>query len=165
MTTSAATLLANPTLPLAFPPLVGKLLDMKGQIVSLGTVRELKVRKGETAIQKASVFSCRAGVSYDNIKAVKEKRENGELPEVNQGLNWGEWAVFPHLIHHKGEFYFRCNTLPGNIPKVAYQRNGAIITKEEAQVAALASEFRDHEDTDVFTIKVSSIKEINGERV
>lgn len=139
-----------------------QLLSRKGQICTFTTTRDLKVRKGQDPIKKTSTFQARVGVNYDNIQAVKEKRANGELPAENQGLPWGTWAAFPYVIEHKDEFYFRCTTIRNNfIPKTEYTRNGQVISKEEAQAAALASEFREGEPSDVFNIKVSSILSVN----
>lgn len=138
-----------------------KLLERKGQICTFTTTRDLKVRKGHAPIKKTSTFQARVGVNYDNIAAVQEKRTNGELPAENQGLPWGEWVVFPYIIAHKGEHYFRCTSIRNNfIPKTEYIRDGVIISKEEAQVAALASEFRESEPSEVFNIKLSSIVEV-----
>lgn len=138
------------------------LMSKKGQIVTMCTVRPAKVRKGRDPIEKHSQFQCRVGVNYDNIAAVKEKRESGELPKENAGLPWGQWHVFPYVIEHKGEYYFRCTTLNGGHRWPAkYYRNGVEISAEEAKADCLASEFSEKKSiSDVFTIKVSSIVEV-----
>ena len=137
------------------------LMNRKGQIATITTTRALKVRKNETAINKTSTFQCRVGVDYDNIKVVQEKRENGEIPTENAGLPWGQWEIFPYVIEHKGERYFRCTTIRNNfIPKTTYIRDGVEISVEEAQRAALASEFRAGDSSDVFNIKISSIVDV-----
>lgn len=140
---------------------INELLNKKGQFVSFKTERNLKVKKNQTPIVKVSEFIARIGVDYDNMQSVKTKRENGELPEENQGLAWGEWVKFPYLIAHKDQFYLRCSTTKNSHQKgkVKYYRNGVEISKEEAKAASLASEFYDKEDQDVFNIKVSSIIE------
>lgn len=142
---------------------VHKLMGLKGQFASLRTVRPLKVKKGKAEILKDSTFTCRVGVNYDNITAVKEGREDGSLPAENAGLPWGEWLVFPYVIAHKGCHYFRCTSVHNDnaIPRVIYTRNGVEITKDEAKADALASEFYEKEG-EVFTVKVESITEING---
>lgn len=137
------------------------LLSRRGQIVTVNTERPMKVRKGQDAITKRSEFQCRVGVNYDNIKAVQAKRESGELPAENQGLPWGEWALFPYVITHKGEYYVRCTMLRNGFRKAAeFIRNEQLISKEEAQIACLASEFREGDDNEVFNIKVSSIRAV-----
>jgi len=150
------------------PESVMALVHMKGTIVSMVTVKACKVRKGEQAITKQSEFNCRMGVNYDNMAAVQEKREDGTLPAVNAGLPWGEWAIFPHLIHHKGTFYIRCTTLAGNSRKATYFRGNAEISSDEAKLTCLASELPKHDEDvtlDVFTVKVESIGKINGKLV
>ena len=149
----------------SLPQRVLDLLNLKGQIATLLTCRDAKMRKGRPAIQKESRFQCRIGVNYDNIETVQIKREVGILPEENAGLPWGEWLVFPYVIGHKGNHYFRCTVLNnGYIPRTRWLRDGVEITKEEAQVDCLASEFSE-KDNDVFTVKVESILEVNGKAV
>ena len=134
------------------------LLSRKGQIVTMLTERDCKVRKNKDPIRKRSEFQCRVGVNYDNIQSVKEGRADGTKPAENAGLPWGEWALFPYVIHHKGEYYFRCTTLNNAFRKApVYTQNGQVITKEQAQIDCLASEFSDAEQGEVFNIKVSSL--------
>lgn len=142
--------------------MLNKLLSKKGQIATLVTSRPMKVRKGCAPIQKVSKFQCRVGVTYDNIAAVQDKRDSGELPAENAGLPWGQWHMFPYVIEHKGEYYFRCTTLNGGnrYPSV-YLRDGVEIAADEAKVDCLASEFKSGPASDVFNIKVSSILEAN----
>ena len=137
------------------------LTSRKGQIVTIQTTRAMKVRKGQDPIQKSSEFQCRVGVNYDNIQAVKDKRAEGILPAENAGLPWGEWVDFPYFIAHKGEYYVRCTVLRNAHRKApSYTQNGQEITKEQAAVMCLASEFRDSDDNDVFNIRVSSIRSV-----
>lgn len=138
------------------------LLNRRGQIATITTERPLRVRKGQAPITKISTFQCRVGVDYDNIQTVREKRESGELPEENAGLPWGRWINFPYVIEHSGTTYFRCTRIRNNFrPRTTYIRNGVEITRDEAEDAALASEFRSTEsDNEVFNIKVASIREV-----
>jgi hypothetical protein len=119
--------------------------------------------------EKDSTFTARVGVDYDNISAVKEKRETGELPAENAGLPWGEWLHFPHVIIHNGKCYFRCTSVNGNaacVPVVKWWKDGREISKDEAMAVALASEKGGEGDPrDVFTVKVDSITHINGNPV
>lgn len=137
------------------------LLARKGQIATFTTSRPLKVRKNETPITKISTFQCRVGVDYDNIKAVQEKRAEGELPAENAGLPWGQWVNFPYVIEHKDTFYFRCTRIRNNfIPKTTFMRDGVEITRAQAQAAALASEFKADDGNEVFNVKVDSIQAV-----
>jgi hypothetical protein len=151
------------------PSKVQTLLSMKGQFLTITYGKECKVRKGEAPIFKFSKMMLRAGVSYDEIQAVKAKRESGELPAENQGLAWGAYVpgLYPYIIEHKGNLYFRFFTVP-NAQRYAptFVRNGKEITREEAQTACLASEFQERETTlETLTVKVEGILEINGKEV
>lgn len=137
------------------------LLSRKGQIVTVKTQRPVKMKKGQPAVMKTSEFQCRVGVNYDNIKAVQDKRESGELPKENAGLPWGEWALFPYVIQHKGEYYVRCTVLNNGFRKApVYTMDGIVVDKAAVQAIALASEFREGDDNEVFNIKLSSVLEV-----
>lgn len=137
------------------------LLSRKGQIVTIETERKMKTRKGQPEIIKHSEFQCRAGVNYDNIQAVKDGRADGSKPAENAGLPWGEWVAFPYIIEHKGEFYFRCTTVNNGFRcSPRYTIGGVEITKEEAEARCVASEFRDGDASEVFNIRVSSIRSV-----
>lgn len=166
--TTTQTLLSTNTVDFSlFPAKIRKLFDLKGQICTLRTMKDCKVRKGETPIVKDSVFQCRIGITYDNIAAVQEKRELGILPAENAGLPWGRWIIFNYLIEHKDEYYFRCTMLHNvhSVHERRFLRNGIEISVDEAKAACLASEFKDMSDNDVFCIKVNNIMEINGKDV
>lgn len=166
MTTStipASTFVAIQQLPEG----IAKLLKMKGTIATLKTEKECKTRKtaGNISVTKVSTFQCRIGVNYENIQAVKEKRAEGILPEENQGLPWGRWVdgLFPYVIEHNGTFYFRCSTVNNNyVPEVRYFKNAVEISKDEAKLLCLASEFTE-KTGDCFNIKVDNILEVNGQ--
>jgi hypothetical protein len=138
------------------------IMQRKGQIATFVTERPMKVRKGMAPITKRSEFQARVGVNYDNIKRVQDKRDAGVLPEENAGLPWGTWHVFPYVIEHKGEYYVRCTVVRNDFRRAAtYMQNGEEITREAAQAQCLASEFAERgDDTEVFNIKVSSIREV-----
>lgn len=140
---------------------IDKILEKKGQFVHFKTQREMKTKKGVSPITKVSNFVARVGVSYDNMKNVKHKRESGELPQKNQGLPWGEWVDYPYLIEHKDSLYVRCSTTNNKEQKgtVKYFQNGSEVSYDEVKQSCLASEFKEKSD-DVFNIKVDSILEI-----
>lgn len=168
--TTTLSLPTNTTIDLSlFPAKVRNLFALKGQIVTLRTMKDCKMRKGEALIVKDSTFQCRVGVNYDNIANVKEKREDGRLPEENAGLPWGQWVegLFPYVIEHKGSYYFRCTMLHNehSIHKRRFLRNGIEVSVDEAKAACLASEFKDMSDNDVFCVRVENIMEINGKDV
>lgn len=149
--------LANPQLQAH----LDTLLSRRGQIVTVKTQRPLKMRKGQAQVIKHSEFQCRVGVTYDNIQAVQDKRAAGELPSENAGLPWGEWALFPYVIQHNGEYYVRCTVLHNAFRRAAvYTVEGVEVDKDSVRAMALASEFREGSDNDVFNIKLSSVVEV-----
>lgn len=159
---------ATPDLTI-FPAKVRALFSLKGQIATLETMKDCKVRKGKAPIVKHSIFQARIGVTYDNISAVKVKRADGTLPEENAGLPWGTWVegLFPYVIEHKGCYYFRCSITNNShsVCKQRFLRHGNEITVDEAKVDCLASEFSDHSDNDIFNIKIDNIISINGNSI
>jgi hypothetical protein len=139
-----------------------------GQFLSLTMDKPLKMRKGMPQVFKHSKLVVRAGVEYDNQKDVIAKRDNGELPKENAGLPWGEWEQYPYTISHNGGRYFRFSTAKG-APRFSptFTINGVEIPKEVAEKMALASEFKDARDLDVFTLKeenLTSVK-VGGEEL
>lgn len=138
------------------------LMSRKGQIVTVKTQRPVKMKKDQPAVTKTSEFQCRVGVNYDNIKAVKEGRASGDLPAENAGLPWGEWIDFPYTIGHKGETYVRCTMLDNSFRRapVFMLADGAVVDKEFVKSRALASEFKEGDESVVFNIKLSSLLEV-----
>jgi hypothetical protein len=147
------------------PPLVSSLMHMTGQIVTLTTERTVKYLKGVTVAEttKRSTFQCRIGAAYDNLAVVLAKRENGELPSENAGLNGMRWVSFPHLLQgvKSGKFQIRCTTLRSGVPSVTFIRNGVEISRAVAMVGTLASEQSIDERPDVFNVSIESITEVN----
>jgi hypothetical protein len=174
-TTTAPRTTANPpafahvAISAPIPAAVARLVTLKGQFVVIRTVRDLKTYKGTVGhYEKDSTFTARIGVDYDNISAVKEKRETGELPAENAGLPWGSWLIFPYIIAHKGNHYVRCTSVNGNaacVPTVRFLKDGKEISKEAAMAVATAAEKGGDDERDVFTIKVESITHINGKPI
>lgn len=141
------------------------LLSKKGQFINVVYEKPIKQLKGSphTKVTKEVSLVGRAGVTYDNIQNVKDKRESGELPAENTGLKWGEWLPggFPYLIKHKDELYARITLGTNNTPKATYRIDGKPVTQKEALAYALASEKpKDDEKPDVLTINLKNIKSI-----
>jgi len=138
------------------------LMTRKGQIVTIKTTRPVKMKKGQVAVNKTSELQCRVGVNYDNITAVKEGRADGTLPKENAGLPWGEWLEFPYTIGHKGETYVRCTMLNNGYRRapVFTLADGTVVDRATVQAGALASEFKEGDDSTVFNIKLSSLIEV-----
>jgi hypothetical protein len=146
------------------PANVTALLNLKGQIVTLTTSRQMKMKAGFPATTKVSTFQCRMGCNYDNIAAVKEGRADGTLPAENAGLNGVVWAIFPHLLigEKSGRFQLRCTKLDGNPTVTKFYRDGAEISQKDALTGAYASEQPRDEVPNVFNVMVDNITHVNS---
>jgi hypothetical protein len=141
---------------------INDIMTRKGTIVTVTSQKEVKVKKGNAPITKLSVFQARLGVTYDNMKSVQEKREDGRLPEQNQGLPWGTWKDFPYIIEHNGKEYVRFSKVNSSVPaKTVFFRDGQEIPVDEVKRVALASEFS-KSDLDCFNILADNIIDIKG---
>jgi hypothetical protein len=138
--------------------LLQKFLSKTGQICSVTWQRPCKTYKGETRkVEKRVSAVVRAGVNFDAMASVKEKRENGELPPENTGLPWGEWFVFPYIIAHKGDHYLRFSHFPGGKLETHFFLDGKEVNKGKLREICLASEFTERESLDCFNVRASSI--------
>jgi hypothetical protein len=141
--------------------IVSVLSSNKGSNLKVIWNRPLKTRKGITSkVEKITRIVARGGVEYDNLGIVQEKRENGELPDQNAGLPWGQWANFPYHIEHKGTDYARFYPASGInfTPQVQYFLDGVEVDKSQVEPLCLASEFPvDREAPLCFTVKADSV--------
>lgn len=131
-----------------------------GSFVGMEWERELPVRaayKGNTRVIKKSKGVVRFGVEYDNIKAVQQKRKDGELPSENEGLKWGEWEEYPYFIKHNEKHYLRCTESHNNRVRTEYLLNGRPVSKDELESICTKAAFTQHQDLDVFTINIDNI--------
>ena len=135
-------------------------LNKRGQFLSVIWRRDAKTKKGcPHKIEKlVAAHSIRAGVVYDNMAAVADKRESGELPAENAGLPWGAWYLFPHIIEHKGNYYFRF-ALNKGVSKfeTTWLCDGVAVTFDDVAAWLLASEKSNGELPDVITVKSGDI--------
>lgn len=133
-----------------------------GTWISIEWQKSLKTRKGveDTIVKKTSAV-LRMGVTYDHKASVIKKRENGELPEVNQGLPYGTWHLFPYLIEYKGSYQLRVTTTDSTKYNTKYYLNGKEVTKDDIASMVLKSEITSSRDKpEVFNIKVENILNI-----
>ena len=123
--------------------------------------KELPVRKTFPGItvSKRSTATVRTGINYNNLASVNLKRTTGELPSTPQSLPWGEWAIYPHFIQHKGKSYLRVNLDGNNKIHTEYFINGSPATKAQAQVYCTKAAFPENEKTpDILTISIDNIR-------
>ena len=134
----------------------------KGSFHTMRWSKSLKTRKGIQGINvtKETVATVRFGVGYDNMKAVQVKRENGILPEQNQGLPWGTWKQYPYTIEHKGNTYIRAALTPNANIKTVYRLNGVEVDKETLANIVLKSELESRKGNDVLAVNTDNIIEI-----
>jgi hypothetical protein len=136
-------------------------MSKKGQFGRARWRKHLKTRKGvQGIVEKVTCMTIRAGIDYDNMKAVKEKRESGELPAENAGLPWGEWVAFPYLIAHKDKHYLRLYPNGNGKIETQYFLNGSPATMEEISSYVLASELPKGEKPDCITVSLENIEEL-----
>ncbi len=150
----------------AFPILKKLIPRADGRFVGVLWVRPLKTRKefnGATVTKEVRTV-VRAGINHEMREAVKEARESGDLPSVNNGLPWGQWSAFPLLITHKGQTYVRLYPVAVNdvsrAPRVIYRENGVRITRERAQALCLASEFSETTEVTCYTLKAENLRRV-----
>ena len=144
--------------------ILANILAKKGQFGNATWHKILKTRKVfETlTIEKMTTMSMRAGIKYDNLASVKEKRENGELPSENSGLPWGEWVAFPYLIAHKGKHYLRLYPNGNGKIETAYFLNGTPCKLDEVRAYLLASELpKPGNEPDCITVTLDNITNLS----
>ena len=138
----------------------------KGAFKSMVLERQLKTKKqySDNIITKRTTGSAlRFGVAYDNMKAVKEGRENGTKPAENAGLIGRHWLV-ENLISQSdrtGKTLLRVSLANNSKMETEYFLNGRKVNKEDIAPMCYASETKAHEYTEVFDIATDSIISIS----
>lgn len=140
--------------------IISNLKSKKGQFGRVVWEKDLKTRKDYkgVSIRKRTAMVARAGINYDNLAIVKEKRENGTLPESNAGLSWGIWQEFPYLISHKESTYIRL--YPTSNMETLYFREGKISSLEDIREYVLASELPKGDSPDCITVNLDNVIEL-----
>lgn len=144
--------------------IVAKLEGHKGQQVNATWEREAATLKDcPLVITKRTTTAVRAGITYANLRSVREGIANGERGEV-QEITWAEWVQHPFILRHKAKLteYVRLykpvlnNTQP---PLVEWFIGGQPATYEKVEPYLLAKEKRkeEREETECFTVKASDI--------
>lgn len=141
--------------------IVTRLLQLRpGSFHRIRYQRPLKFRKAFEEANfgfKETEGIFRLGINYENLGAVREKREADG--SENEGMAPSlQWLVFPRLIlNTKTEkIYARIYTANGQIPKVSYTLNGSPVEKESLREYCLASEFADHKEVPCFLLDVEN---------
>lgn len=126
-------------------------------------VKTLAAFKGADLTKSVRMVG-RMGIDYDKQKSVQEKRETGELPSESQPLPWGNWAIFPYLIEHKGNYYVRLynGTSDKVRPEVHFFLDGNEVAFESIAHMLPANE-KQEKHGDCFTCKVENMTRIHHE--
>lgn len=143
--------------------LVTKILQKKGEFTRLVYERPLKFRAAFKEFDgvKHTELTCRIGIDYDSMKAVKEKRNDGRLPEQNAGLSGLSWIVPEYLlVNSSNELLLRVYLHPNCYKKSTYYLNGLEVSKEDLREYCLASEFQES-NKDCLNIYLSKISELS----
>lgn len=140
------------------------LLSRKGQIVTIYARRGLKIRTKfpNTKIEKYSVFQARAGVIYNHLAKVIEKRAESQLPEYNAGLNGMKWERFPYILRSikTNKLYFRFYSINNTfVPKVKYILNGQEVLRDDIEQFVLANEIKEN-NRECFDYPLDCIMEV-----
>lgn len=85
--------------------------------------------KGRVLVKQTTMV-CRTGVEYANITTVALRLAEQGRTADDLTLPWGEWAVYPFLIVHKGEEYLRVSPAVGARPRSTYSVDGAEVDAE-----------------------------------
>lgn len=147
--------------------LIAKLQNKnKGQWMICRWTSDLPIKaiykKQGVVVNKTTTTTVRVGISYQNMKSVQAKAENGY--ELKHELNWGVWST-DHpglLIEHKGNIYLRMYNSP-NKPKSVYFLNGKEISKEDLISKGIVQDSywkKTNESVDCFTVNITNIEEI-----
>jgi len=137
----------------------------KGTFMKLSVRRPMKMKKGQPQLFKCWSAQVKAGLPYDHLGVVIQGRQDGSLPEENQGLRGDQhWHTFPYVIQKaNGSFDYKF-TRSGcaKAKSVILDANGNQVDKEVAKEMAYSSEFSSS-DTPVFQIGeqyITAISEI-----
>ena len=150
--------------------MIETLRSRKGQFVRIEyttTTEPAAAHKGRS-LTKRTTMTVRTGVEFGNLASVQLAIASGQRGEV-QPLAWGEWAIHPWLITHKGAEYLRV-TIDG-VPQSArstYMVDGAEVSRD-VYLSMLTPSRRaailDGDRPEVLTIKVENIHTLAGVEV
>lgn len=114
--------------------------------------------KGVTLTKRCTAV-VRTGVSFANLKVVREAIDAGERPEV-ASLPWGEWAVFPFVIVHKGTEYLRLTLAGSDRISVQYFVNGSEVERDAFNGYLTPSDAKGGSKPEVISVKLENIRRL-----
>lgn len=148
-----------------------KILNAKGNHVSIRyrsfpTPAKAKTLNKGVTLEKETKGAFRAGISYRNMKRIREAIEAGERGEV--GPLWhgkGVWLQHPYIATHVdkgGEYLWLAPAVGDNQrPKVVYRVNGNEVTKDVFESYLTESDKnKSKEDLDGFHIHMENLLDL-----
>lgn len=140
----------------------------KGANIILEWERPVKVKKsydGAPITKKVRMVG-RTGIDYENIQAVKDKRESGELPSEGTGSWFHHDEEVKGIVYHNKTEAAYVQLFTGTSKKVKpsaeFLVNGEVVQKDEIAPFLLASELKT-EKGETFICKVENMKKIHHE--
>jgi len=140
----------------------------KGALIIVEWSRPVKTRKAfnDVPLVKDVRMVGRINIDYEKLGAVKNKRETGELPPVNQGLRGEQFFESDCIIlnPNNGNRYLRLyNGISKTThPAVQYRIGNTVVSKESVEDMMLASEKRSSHG-ECFQVNVANIRRIHTE--
>ena len=139
---------------------------IKGQFVSLKWHKTCSTYKNvtENIEKETQAHSVRIGAQYENMQAVKEGRENGNLPSENTGLRGLEWEVYPYILKNPktGKEFLRIETTEASTFSSEFFMDGQDVDKESILDKLTANEKKSNDTRPiVMNIPLENILEIN----
>jgi len=136
-------------------------LKAPGAFSTMRWITTAKPSRHNTArvLTKETTALVRTGVEYSNIATVALRLAEEGRTADDLTLPWGEWAVYPLIVTHKGEYYLRLSPVPGKPMQSRYYIDGVPATREEwyALQPPSAAPKPDAPRPEVLTVKVSNI--------
>jgi hypothetical protein len=139
----------------------------KGANIILEWNRPVEVKKafqGANITKQVRVVG-RIGVDYDNLKAVQEKRETGELPSENAGTWYDHDHEIKGLVHHKTTrapyVQIMAGTCKSVKPSTTFLIDGKPVEKEIIAHMLTAKELKDSHGSDTIVCKIENLQKIH----
>lgn len=105
-------------------------------------------------LQKVSSALVQTGVSYADL-AVNSESETGDLP-------WGEWAMFPYVVAHKGNEYARLYTVDNTV-RTIYLVDGKVVDRDTFGAYLTPSQRNaSRPNGGTITVKMSGIRSVGA---
>ena len=145
--------------------IVEKIKSLKrGTFVRIKYRTEVKpsARFKDLKIEKIVETTVRVGVSYSNLSAVKERRENESYVVKQKPVQWWKWSdgyrnVIKEKISDPSQRYVTFATVPsGGNTKVCWYIDGKSVSEEEVRAIAVPSYWY-KANLDVFDVRLENL--------